>query len=514
MKRGIFLAIVSGILLSLPFSYGNLWILAWVGFVPLFFALENRPQAQSFLLFYISGIIFWVATAYWLVHVTLPGAIVLVLYLALYFGLFGLVIRPCTRRYGLFTLIFIPAAWVVLEYVRGHLFSGFPWALLGYSQYLNLPAIQIADITGAWGVSFLVVFVNAAIVEIIWAKKTGHSLRLRSVSIILALILTLVLSYGFYKLDPRPTSDIPRKLRVSVIQGNIPQKFKWDPAYNGFIMGRYITLSAQAAQDLPDLIVWPEAAFPVIPEEEPSYYKRAQDFTASFGIPLLLGAVTQRQGFYYNSALLVRGRQEPSIIYDKVHLVPFGEYIPLKNALPFLSTIVPIGDITKGDEPMVFSIRPPRLGQPVKFSVLICFEDIFPGLSRAFARRGAEFLVNITNDAWYKVSSAPYQHLQASVLRCVENRLYLARSANTGISCFIAPTGRVISVVGDEDSGREIFVTGYKTQEIDIAKSGFSFYCLFGDWFVLLCALIIFFCLLRACAAAYPPPAPYAPPRQ
>ncbi|MFH1641087.1 MAG: hypothetical protein ABIA66_03880, partial [Candidatus Omnitrophota bacterium] len=164
--KEIALCVLSAVLLILSFPSFNLEFLAWFGFVPVFFALNNKSLKKTFFLFFITGLIFWSGVIYWLVHVTLSGAIVLILYLALYFAIFGLIIRPCTRRSTPYALIFIPSVWVLLEYVRSHLFTGFPWALLGYSQYLNLPVIQIADITGVWGVSFLVMMVNVAIVEI------------------------------------------------------------------------------------------------------------------------------------------------------------------------------------------------------------------------------------------------------------------------------------------------------------------------------------------------------------
>jgi len=513
MKKGIFQAIGSGVLLALAFSSFNLGFLAWFGFVPVFLALKDTSLKKAFFLFLITGVVFWAGTIYWLVHVTLVGTIVLVVYLASYFAFFGLVIRPCTRQSKLWALIFIPSVWVLLEYLRTVFpILGFSWALLGYSQYLYLPVIQVADITGTWGVSFLLMFANVAIVEIIYALRTKQARRLAQASVLLFLFLVLVLSYGFYKINPRPTSHVLRPTRISVIQGNIPQEFKWDPARNDFIMGSYINLTAAAADDKPDLVIWPEAAFPVVLEEEPDYLRRVKDMAASIQAPILIGAITTKDGLYFNSAVLVKAQGVLSK-YDKIHRVPFGEYIPLKNVLPFLETIVPIGDIAKGNEYSVFTIYPAGNNKPVKFSALICFEDVFAGLSRNFARNGADFLVNITNDAWYKYTSAPFQHLQASVLRAVENRLNLARSANTGISCFINPVGKIVSVIED-DSGREIFVRGYKTQEISVTKAEPSFYCRFSDWFVLICALITLILLVRPLVALRHPAAPYAPPRR
>jgi apolipoprotein N-acyltransferase len=488
--KDVFLSIASGILLILSFPNFNLWPCAWFGFLPVFFSLKDKSLKQAFLLLFLTGIIFWSGIIYWLVHVTLIGTIMLIVYLSLYFGIFGLIIRPVTRKSTPFGLIFIPAVWVFLEYIRGYLFSGFPWALLGYSQYLNLPVIQIADITGAWGVSFLVMLVNVAIVEIIWAFKNKFWGRLKLAFIILFSFLFLVLAYGYLKLSPLKYSNGNNAIKVSVIQGNIPQGFKWDERYAGFILDRYAELTRQAALDKPDLIIWPEAAIPGILGEDNWVFEQVFSLSREIKIPLLAGAVVRQKDDYFGSALLIDGSGMIKQRYDKLHLVPFGEYIPLKRFLPFLSKVVPIGDITKGRDYTIFQVA-------AKFAVLDCFEDVFPDLAREFTKKGAGFLVNITNDAWYKQTSAPYQHLQASVFRAVENRRYLARAANTGVSGFIAPTGKIISLVQD-GRGRNIFIAGYRTEVLPMPINvPISFYTRYGDKFILACFLIILYGIIR-----------------
>jgi apolipoprotein N-acyltransferase len=214
------------------------------------------------------------------------------------------------------------------------------------------------------------------------------------------------------------------------------------------------------------------------------YYKRTSNFAKEIKTPLLLGAVTSRDGLYYNSAVLVSKEAKLLKRYDKLHLVPFGEYIPLRKILGFLETVVPIGDFTAGGDYTIFTL-------PTRFSVLICFEDLFPEISRGFVKRGADFLINITNDAWFQKTSSPYQHLAASVLRAVENRAFLVRSANTGISGFIAPSGKIISLVQDK-MGRNIFINGYSTQEmLAPLEKNLSFYTRFGDMFILACFLFV-----------------------
>jgi apolipoprotein N-acyltransferase len=487
--KSLVYSILSGIILSLPFFHGSLWIFAWFGFVPVFFALNNKSLKQAFFLFFITGVIFWSGVIYWLVHVTLAGTIVLILYLALYFAIFGLIIRPRTKHSTPYALIFIPSVWVLLEYARSHLLTGFPWALLGYSQYLNLPVLQIADITGVWGVSFLIMMVNVAIIEIIWSGVNKLSQRLKRVFILLALFLFLTLSYGYFSLSQRLLTNIQRPVRISVVQGNISQELKWAIDSRDFIMDSYISLSSETLKDKPELIIWPEAALPVILEEEPLFFNQVKELAQATKTPLLLGAVTSRNGYYYNSAVLVSGRGQPVALYDKLHLVPFGEYIPLKKFLGFMETIAPIGDIEKGKNYTVFQV------DALRFSVLICFEDLFPELSRRFINKGAQFLVNITNDAWYKKTSAPYQHLQASVFRAVENRVFLVRAANTGISGFIAPDGKIISLV-QNPQGKNIFVNGYNSQQVAATGRGLSFYTRHGDIFVLACLLFILYAII------------------
>ena len=477
MKKSIFLSLLSGLFLSLSFSSFNLWQFGWCGFIPLFIGLENKSLSRSFIIAYLCGVVFWSLTVYWLIHVTLIGQVVLILYLAVYFGIFACAVY-CLRLFSpLSVLFFIPSVWVLLEYMRSHLFSGFPWSIIGFSQYKNLAVIQIADITGAWGVSFLVVLVNVALYLIL--RKQSR----KKIAIITAAILSLSLIYGFHKLSYKPDSlGNAKALKISVIQGNIPQNLKWDRRAVDFILNNYTELTAEAAKDNADLIIWPEASVPGLWGQDDAEFARVFSLAEQLKINLLVGAVSHLQQDYFNSALFIDKSGTPAEIYSKLHLVPFGEYIPLKSVFPFLQTIVPIGDIQPGKDYTIFK-------QPADFSVLICFEDLFPELSRQFVKRGAKFLVNITNDAWYKEGSAPFQHFAASVFRAVENRVYLARAANTGISGFIDPFGRPLSLVHNAN-GLEIFVKGYSSQNIYLKSVKPTLYNRYGDFFIIFCALL------------------------
>jgi len=474
----LILPILSAILFSLSFSSFNLWLLAWCAFIPFFISLEKKSLLQSFLIAYLWGLVFWSLSIYWLIHVTLTGQVVLILYLAVFSGAFACLIHLSGRLSPLILLFFIPSTWVLLEYLRSYLFTGFPWALAGFSQYRNLPVIQIADITGCWGVSFLVVLVNSGVYLALRRRPKTQ------IILVCLCVLSLSLGYGFYRLSykPAPCADNQR-VKVSVIQGNIPQDLKWDKRSADGILKGYIELTERASLDAPCLIIWPEASVPVLwgDDAADTQFKQIFSLAAKLNTSLLVGAVSRFGDGYFNSALFIDNSGQPEKIYNKLHLVPFGEFVPLKDVFPFLQSIAPIGDIQPGREYVVFQ-------HPAKFSVLICFEDLFPELSREFINRGAKFLVNITNDAWYKKGSAPYQHFAASVFRAVENHAYLVRSANTGISGFIDQFGRISSIVQDE-SGKWIFIKGYSSKEICLDQYPRTIYNRYGDLFILLCLL-------------------------
>ncbi|MDO8525442.1 MAG: apolipoprotein N-acyltransferase, partial [Candidatus Omnitrophota bacterium] len=454
---------------------------------------------------YFAGILFFLGTVYWLVHVTLPGMIAVVLYLALYFGLFGLICNfylrntqyalRSTRRYLL--LAVIPAAWVALELARSHLLTGFGWNLLGYSQSFILPVIQIADITGPYGVSFLIMMINVAVFLTIGEirKKDYYCVSLA----IAALVLFIAVYYGTCRVKNIFTGE---RLNVAVVQGDIPQVKKWDPSFREDILNKYERLTRKAALGSPELIIWPEASVPGFLESEPDLSDRVTKLVKDIKTPVLLGSPredTGKKAAYYNSAIFMNEEGKAVGRYDKVHLVPFGEYVPLRAVFRFVENFAPspIGDFSAGKDYTVFSFfikrnskdkdRVLHLIKRIKFSTLICFEDIFPGLARKFVAGGAGFLVNMTNDAWFHKTSAAWQHTQASVFRAVENRVNVIRAANTGVSCFIDQKGAIVDKV--ESGGQATFVGGYKIHEITITNTR-TFYTLYGDLFAYICAMI------------------------
>lgn len=486
-----FLCILTSLLLSLSFPTFNLEYLAWFGFVPLLFTIENETKRRAFWISYFSGFLFFILTIYWLVHVTLAGLILLCLYLALYFAFFGYFFAGFKKRFSktnIFTIIFLSSIWVILEYIRSQFLSGFPWALLGYSQYLNTKIIQFIDLTGSFGLSFLVIFVNLCIFHILESISHKNFKSASKILLTLLIIFIIIYGYGMYSIN-KYSKKSSTTLRVSLLQGNIPQERKWQSLLSGEIKDIYFNLTRNAKEDNPDLIIWPETAYPdYIVDVDKKTLSPIIEIAGEVEIPILFGAVYQEKDKYFNSAILISNNLEVESIYKKIHLVPFGEYLPLRKYFSILERIVPIEDFSEGKEFTIFKIKNSK-GQSLNFGVLICFEDTIEELSRKFRQKGADFLVNITNDAWFKQTSSPYQHLQASVFRAVENRVYVLRSANTGITAIIDNCGRVTKELSD-NKGKEIFVKGFITGSV-YKQDIISFYTRFGDIIILVCGLYI-----------------------
>lgn len=381
----------------------------------------------------------------------------------------------------------MPAAWVSLEYLRTTLFTGFGWNLLGYSQTPWIQVIQHADITGVWGVSFLIVLSNAALARFLM-KHISYGEAVRGVCIFLALMGT-ALCYGYWQ--TRADVSNHDAIRVAVVQGNIPQELKWDKAYLPTILNRYELLTQEAAATDPDLIIWPETSVPALLGIDEEVTKRITGLAQSINRPLLVGAAMpdiDKSGFWLNNAAALIA---PSGIfvarYNKLHLVPYGEFIPFEKQLPWLRNILPpIGDFVPGHDETVFPTH--ALAKPNQippFSVLICFEDLFPDLARRFVREGARMLFVITNDAWFGPTAAAYQHVQASTFRAVELRVPVIRAANTGWSGCIDSYGRWQKSVKDLNN-QELFIAGTQTCEV-VPGEGLSFYLRWGDWLAGLC---------------------------
>jgi apolipoprotein N-acyltransferase len=350
-------------------------------------------------------------------------------------------------------LLLFPVFWVAADFLRSFLFTGFPWELIGYSQYRQLHLIQMLDIFGVYGLSGLIAYTNAALLLGCLAvtgkpwcgKPVGGRFAFWGVAAAV-LLVGLAWVYGEMRIAriDRLAADAPRA-RVALIQGNIEQSQKWDPAFQKAAIEKYLRLSLSTRPARPDLIVWPESAAPFYFLAEVPPTRMVMQGIAEAATHFLIGApafeMRGDKADYYNSAYLVGPRPQVLGRYDKAHLVPYGEYTPFKEYLPFLGKIVEhVGDFKAGERGKTLEWMGHRLG------ILICYEVIFPELAREQVRNGANLLITITNDAWYGKTAGPYQHFSLAVLRAVENRRVLARSANTGISGFIDPVGRLLDL--------------------------------------------------------------------
>jgi apolipoprotein N-acyltransferase len=342
----------------------------------------------------------------------------------------------------------------------------------------------MADITGVYGLSFTILLANITLYTVIhqWSKKTFPLLEVT----ITVLILLGFLIYGYTKMRnvDRQILQSP-SLKIGLVQGNIDQSIKWDESFQKETIKIYERLSFKVAEGKPDLIIWPETATPFFFQEATEYQPIVLNIPQKTNAFLLFGSPSyKRVGEkvnQYNSAYLAAPHGKIIGRYDKLHLVPFGEYVPLENLLFFIGSLGEgIGNFKPGQE--VFNFSLPQ----GKFGVLICFEIIFPDLCRRLVKRGADFLVTITNDAWFGKTSAPYQHLSLATFRAIENRVFIARVANTGISAFIDPKGKITKQGG-------IFTEEAMTGTIRLLK-GKTFYTLYGDVFAwICCAFSIFF---------------------
>lgn len=488
MWSGVLLSVLSGVFLTLGFPKLGWTGFAWVALVPLLLALRDRTHKQAFALGCLCGLVHNFGALYWMYYALhqyggIPASLAICVlflpcaYLALYLGGFAVISR-LWQDYPLLWVLGLPGVWVALELLRAHFLTGFPWVNLGYTQTPLLSLIQIADITGVYGVSWLVVLSSTVLTALLTRSRGGFPGLLVGGICVLGTIL-----YGSWRtgtIEDRQTAAIP--WTVGVVQGNIDQSRKWDPAFQQETLKRYRELSLQAAahNPTPELLVWPETAAPFFYRFEEKLTAQLNDMVKETGIPLLFGSpgVTLVEGEprLQNRAYLVNGSAILEGVYAKQHLVPFGEYVPLKKALFFVHRLVEAaGDFVPGDDPSPLIIG----RQP--FGVLICYEDIFPELARAAVERGATSLIIITNDAWYGTSSAPYQHLEFARWRAIEFRVPLIRAANTGISSIFDATGKSCGAIPLNEPGSLVCsVHPFRT---------LTFYAKWGDLFAWLCLL-------------------------
>ncbi len=517
MKRSlkILCALLTGVLVCLSFPtvlFGwhapEMGWLAWIALAPLFVALRESTPRKAFVLTFFSALVWYGCSLYWIFRamhtfgglssfISVVVLILLTLFVSTYIAIAPAIASFITRRWRGEFMAWLAVCWTAAEFCRNYLpFNGFPWANIAMSQWRHIHLIQIADLVGIYGIIFLIVWTNACIAEVI-ASLRGERVRMLAVKIGITIFLVgACVGYGEYRIGY--TKDLVSQaspLKIGMVQGNIPQQMKWadDKLMENLNTMRKGSRSLRDAAV--DLIIWPESAFPWPVSTDATGITPAAlgfDDDELGKLPyLLLGANSEKpNGDYYNSAILFDAKGVIEGRYHKAHLVPFGEYVPYKKLFFFARKLTrPVGNFLAGEsyEPLVAGSA--RIGP------LVCYEDIFPELSRKLVRNGAEFLVNITNDAWYGVSSAPYQHMALSVFRAIENRRYLVRATNTGVSAIVYPTGKV-------SMESAIFTPALIVASVAMLTQ-ITPYTRMGDWFAWACLAYVLLGLAISAVAKY-----------
>jgi apolipoprotein N-acyltransferase len=485
-------AVLSGLLLALGFPKWDLSFLLFVALIPMFWVLEGQSLKGAFFLGLLCGLAHYAALLYWIVYVThvfghlaLPLSIGILLllagYLSLYPAIWALGVAWGERR-SLSPVWWGPVLWASLELGQTYIISGFPWELVGNGLYRHPLLLQVADLTGVYGLSFLVVLINACLWRFLSQPRTRKSRPWRYLAGA-CVVLVLWLGYGFYRLgEIQKLEAASPKIKVAVVQGNIKQGEKWNPKMVQATLDRYAELTGKVKGA--QLIVWPETAAPFFFMRTPDLTARVVAIAKESGASLLFGApaweLISGEERYFNRAYLLSPEGRVLGYYDKSHLVPFGEYVPLRRYPPFsyIGKMVPmVGDFAEGPQGATVS-----LPDGTALGPLVCYESIFPALSRSQVKNGARLLVNITNDAWFDRTAAAYQHMTMAVLRAVENHVCLARAANTGISCFIDARGQILWQ-------SELDVPAAHALELPVMPNG-SPYTRFGDVFAWACLIL------------------------
>jgi len=504
-RSGYLVAILAGLLLAGAFPKFSLAGFAWICPALMVFAARGKSRADAFRVGYISGLAFWLASLCWLLLIPATGFpilgwLALSAYCAAFSGAWTWIIFdfpfPISHWGGrLRWTITGAAAWVALELLRGWLFTGFPWSLLGVSQYQLVPLIQIAAVTGVYGVSFLIVWFSLALYSAAEMICRNPSKRAWQAEIILPLfVLGLLFAGGWFWMNQAspPSGGLsgpPAFLRVASIQPSMPQTLIWSPIEDEKRFEELLAASQHAMTNRPDLLLWPESAVPMFD----GVYRIISDFAKTNHVAIIFNGDDARFGpaatNFYNAAFIINSNGVCDAVYHKQKLVIFGEYVPLARWLPFLKWFTPIeGGWTPGAGPVIFS------GKNFTASPLICFEDVFPSTARAAAAGGPDFLVNLTNDGWFGDGAEQWQHLANSVFRAVEDGLPLVRCCNNGVTGWIDEHGRVRQIFRAADGSE--YGAGALLMEIPLRpateKSAPTFYQRHGNWFAWSCTAFVF----------------------
>jgi apolipoprotein N-acyltransferase len=495
----------------LPTSAGFLYVLAlppyhhhefgWLALIPLFFACEHATRGEAFRRGYVAGLVFFAGTVWWVVHVSWPGVVGLIAFLALYFGAGALWLRevfhlvyPVSRGelpdkigHNLLIGLLSAAGWVTLEWIRGHFpLGGFGWNGLGVTQSAFAPLIQFARFTGVYGVSALMFLINFVFYctarRFVRNLGTGKAVRRLSWEFYVAMALfAAAMLNGLHEMRAQHAVRGERPLRLALVQADIPQSLKFEDSQRPMILDRYRSLTETATWTQADLVIWPETATPGPIRYDEDSFTLATNAANRARAYLLTGTMDitpySEPPESFNAAALVRPDGTISDIYHKMHLVPFGEYVPLRKIIPFMKWLTPIPDsFERGTAVKLFNVH------GITFGTVICFEDTLPSVYRRVVNAGADFMVNLTNDAWFQDSSAAEIHLANAVFRAVETRRWLVRGTNHGITCVVDPTGVVRARLAPFVPGTLNFVLNLP------AEPPTTFYLRHGDVFVAGCA--------------------------
>ena len=535
------LAALSALLLFLSFPNLNLFPCAWVAMVPFFIALTRaKDRKAAFWIGYLTGFLFFAGLLpaifllypYANIFATMVGYLLLVGYTAVYFAVFAVLMRFVPWRSGVLFPIAAACIWTALEWVRSWMLTGFPWGSIGYSQWNNLLGIQIASLVGVHGISFVIVLFNAGIAVLICNR---HQWRQEIRTVALPLILTLLcFSYGVFQLkDAKPIDNTTNTetLKVALIPGNISQLQKWNTRQFPTILQRYMNLTYKASKEKLDLIVWPETAIwsQALTGEWPTYYGRFAQMLRNTATPILIGTANKGEtdkaiGAFsenvkksediYNRVLSISPDGKIHGSYAKMHLVPFGEYVPLEHLIPdFIPNFIQFKPFTPGKTVNllpVFSVKDKTeivsngLGPPYReavstpkekvdphrtdVGVSICFESVFPDEFRRPVQKGARVMGIFTNDAWFKGTAFPELHLSMAPFRAIENRITVFRCANGGFTCVVDKFGRTTTPLITPDTTEQMLITSVPL--LPSVEREQTLYTRYGEWFPILCALI------------------------
>ena len=508
-------AVGAGFLLASAFTNPGIAGCAWVAPALMLACAYGKSGGDSFRIGWVAGLSFWLASLYWLLLMPVTGYpvlgwVALSAFLALYPAVWVWLVagKICEGDWARRTLWSLAgaAAWVALEMIRARLFGGFPWNFLGASQYQMIPLIQIASVTGVYGVSFLVVWVSLSLYSAVRLIFHKPALRLVWQMEIFLPLTCVILLFAFSFAQMGGENPPASTLRVTLIQPSVPQTLIWDEKENTNRFRQLLQLSNNALTNETDLLIWPESAVPDF--NEPSYIA-ITNLIRAHRVWLVLNAddavphpdtTNEYDNDVFNAAFLFNPEGNWAATYHKQKLVIFGEYIPLARWLPFVKWFTPItSGFAAGNEPVQFEInrwggrpREPQIEldngssaapthQTIKTSPLICYEDMFPQVARRSVQDNTDFLVNLTNDGWFGQSAEQWQHMAGAVFRTVENGVPLVRCCNNGVTCWIDARGRVREIFRDKTGS--VYGVGTLTIDLPLEKHARTFYNRHDDWF-------------------------------